>query len=101
MTCCGAQVGHTGDLKAVIRAVAVCDAGLGQLLETVESLNGRWMVTSDHGNADDMVQVRHTTAVCGIGSSFTVLVNSGMHSVLINFGVLLLLVDLVYITISA
>jgi len=51
-------VGHTGDLKAVVRAVTVCDAGLGQLLETVESLGGRWLVTSDHGNADDMVQVR-------------------------------------------
>lgn len=52
------QVGHTGDLKATIQAVATCDKGLGELLATVESLNGRWLVTSDHGNADDMVQVR-------------------------------------------
>lgn len=52
------MVGHTGDLKATIQAVATCDKGLGELLATVESLNGRWLVTSDHGNADDMVQ-RH------------------------------------------
>ena len=39
-------MGHTGDLKATIQAVATCDKGLGELLATVESLNGRWLVTS-------------------------------------------------------
>ena len=54
-----AQVGHTGDLKAVVQAVTTCDKQLGELLEAVEAQGGRWLVTSDHGNADDMVQVRH------------------------------------------
>ena len=50
-------MGHTGDLKAVIRACTVVDKCLGELLKTVDDLGGRWLVASDHGNADDMVQV--------------------------------------------
>jgi hypothetical protein len=34
----------------------VVDRCLQELLDTVDSVNGRWLVTSDHGNADDMVQ---------------------------------------------
>jgi len=50
------MVGHTGDLKATIRACETCDTCLGELLAVADSLGARWMVTSDHGNADDMVQ---------------------------------------------
>ena len=50
------MVGHTGDLEACVRACALVDSCVKQLLDTVESLGGRWLLTSDHGNADDMVQ---------------------------------------------
>lgn len=30
---------------------------LQELLEVVDEVNGRFLVTSDHGNADEMVQV--------------------------------------------
>ena len=57
------QVGHTGDLKAVVRACTTVDRHLGDLLETVEKMGGRWLVSSDHGNADDMVQVPKATCM--------------------------------------
>lgn len=50
------MVGHTGDLEATKRSVTTCDTCLGQLLEVADSVGARWLVTSDHGNADDMVQ---------------------------------------------
>lgn len=50
------MVGHTGDLKATVQACETVDRCLGELLEVADSLNARWLVTSDHGNADDMVQ---------------------------------------------
>ena len=53
----GAQVGHTGDLDAVIRACTTVDKCVGELLQTVDEMGGRWLVASDHGNSDDMVQV--------------------------------------------
>lgn len=50
------MVGHTGDLKASIRACAIVDECVGELLKVVDEVNGRFLVTSDHGNSDDMVQ---------------------------------------------
>lgn len=50
------MVGHTGDLKATITACEVVDQCVGELLKVCDELNARWIVTSDHGNADDMVQ---------------------------------------------
>jgi len=52
------MVGHTGSLEATIRACETCDECLGELLAEVDKLGGVYLVCSDHGNADDMVQVR-------------------------------------------
>jgi len=50
------MVGHTGDLQATRDACVFVDKCVKELLDCVDELNGRWLVTSDHGNADDMVQ---------------------------------------------
>lgn len=52
------MVGHTGDLEASIFACALCDEKVKELLDATEAMGGRWLVTADHGNSDDMVQ-RH------------------------------------------
>lgn len=50
------MVGHTGDLKATAHACHLVDKCLKELLDVCEEQGGRWLVTADHGNADDMVQ---------------------------------------------
>ena len=50
------MVGHTGDLAATKACVELVDACLGELLAAADTVGTRWLVTSDHGNADDMVQ---------------------------------------------
>lgn len=50
------MVGHTGDLAACTHACALVDKCVEELLDTMEQLGGRWLLTADHGNADDMVQ---------------------------------------------
>jgi 2,3-bisphosphoglycerate-independent phosphoglycerate mutase len=50
------MVGHTGNLAATIQACETCDACVGEVIAATEAAGGRWLVTSDHGNADDMVQ---------------------------------------------
>jgi 2,3-bisphosphoglycerate-independent phosphoglycerate mutase len=50
------MVGHTGDLEAAKEACAFTDACLGRLLAACDEANGRFLVTADHGNADDMAQ---------------------------------------------
>lgn len=50
------MVGHTGDMEASITACAVVDGCVRELLEVLDEVHGRFLITSDHGNADDMVQ---------------------------------------------
>eukprot|EP01063_Lacrimia_lanifica_P008985 TRINITY_DN1603_c0_g1_i2.p1 TRINITY_DN1603_c0_g1~~TRINITY_DN1603_c0_g1_i2.p1 ORF type:complete len:556 (+),score=274.33 TRINITY_DN1603_c0_g1_i2:60-1727(+) len=55
------MVGHTGNLKATVQSCETCDSYLGELLAATEAAGGRWLVTSDHGNADDMAQRKKKT----------------------------------------
>ena len=55
------MVGHTGDLEATKRACEVVDAQVAALIAEVEALGGVYLVTADHGNADDMVQRQKKT----------------------------------------
>lgn len=41
---------------ATVQACATVDKCLQELLEACDAVGGRFLVTSDHGNADDMVQ---------------------------------------------
>lgn len=50
------MVGHTGDLQATVKCCELIDQCVKELLEVVDEVNGRFIVTADHGNADDMVQ---------------------------------------------
>jgi len=51
----GDMVGHTGNLKAAIRAVEVVDECVGQLVEAVLAKGGGLIVTADHGNCEQMI----------------------------------------------
>jgi 2,3-bisphosphoglycerate-independent phosphoglycerate mutase len=48
------MVGHTGDMKAAIRAVETVDSCLGKISKAVLERGGAILVTADHGNAEMM-----------------------------------------------
>jgi 2,3-bisphosphoglycerate-independent phosphoglycerate mutase len=48
------MVGHTGSLDAAIAAVQTIDVCLGRILMAVRAAGGTAIVTSDHGNAEQM-----------------------------------------------
>jgi 2,3-bisphosphoglycerate-independent phosphoglycerate mutase len=52
----GDMVGHTGRIDAATIAVEAVDLGLARVRQAVEAQKGTLVVTSDHGNADDMVE---------------------------------------------
>lgn len=52
----GDMVGHTGDLQATITSMEAVDRSLARLEAAVNAINGVFIVTADHGNADDMAQ---------------------------------------------
>ena len=53
----GDMVGHTGHLDATVIAVEAVDLQLARLLREVERVEGVALVTADHGNADQMMQL--------------------------------------------
>lgn len=53
----GDMVGHTGVFQAAVTAVETVDQCVGDLLEVIRGLEGIAVVTSDHGNADEMFTI--------------------------------------------
>jgi 2,3-bisphosphoglycerate-independent phosphoglycerate mutase len=48
------MVGHTGNLKAAIKAVETVDACLGRVRDALAARGGAMLLTADHGNAETM-----------------------------------------------
>ena len=61
------MVGHTGDVPAAIKAVECVDDCVRRVVEKVLSLDGKLLITADHGNCEVMInpdgspQTAHTT----------------------------------------
>lgn len=52
----GDMVGHTGDLEATIVGCNAADEAVKVILDAIEQVGGIFVVTADHGNAEDMVK---------------------------------------------
>ena len=51
------MVGHTGNFQAGIQAVEVVDGCLDQLIKSVLAKDGCLLITADHGNVEEMVNL--------------------------------------------
>ena len=51
----GDMVGHTGNLVAATRAIEVLDECLGRVIKAMQNAGGEVLITSDHGNAETML----------------------------------------------
>jgi 2,3-bisphosphoglycerate-independent phosphoglycerate mutase len=63
------MVGHTGFMEAAVDAVQSVDQAFGQLLEATRQARGALLITADHGNVEQMIDLRtgephtaHTTS---------------------------------------
>ena len=52
----GDMVGHTGNLKATVKAIEVIDECLGKIINRITELKGTLVLTADHGNSDVMLK---------------------------------------------
>ena len=48
------MVGHTGKLDAAISAIEALDSCLGRVDDAIKQADGEWLITADHGNAEQM-----------------------------------------------
>lgn len=51
------MVGHTGNLAAAVSAVEEVDEAIGRVWEAVRKKGGTLVVTADHGNVEEMIDV--------------------------------------------
>jgi 2,3-bisphosphoglycerate-independent phosphoglycerate mutase len=51
----GDMVGHTGNLRAAVRAVEAVDECVGKVVDAVVARDGGLIVTADHGNCEQMI----------------------------------------------
>jgi 2,3-bisphosphoglycerate-independent phosphoglycerate mutase len=76
----GDMVGHTGNLAAAIRAVECLDGCIRRIRDAVLQADGLLLVTADHGNCEQMINVKngeidkdHTTSpvpLLAVGNEF-------------------------------
>ncbi len=57
----GDMVGHTGVLEAAVAAIEAVDQNLDRLLARADELGYTVMVTADHGNCDQMIEIDKKT----------------------------------------
>ncbi len=59
----GDMVGHTGSLEATRCSIEALDLQLGRLLAAVDKAGGVALITADHGNADEMLELDKKTGL--------------------------------------
>jgi 2,3-bisphosphoglycerate-independent phosphoglycerate mutase len=83
------MVGHTGDVDAAVKAVEKIDQCVKRVVERVLGLDGKLLITSDHGNCelmrnpDGSPQTAHTTNLVPL-----IYVAAGAGGVKLNDGIL-------------
>ena len=62
------MVGHTGNLKAAIKAVERVDKAIGNISDAIDETKSIMLLTADHGNCEIMLdlitQIPHTSHTC-------------------------------------
>jgi len=53
------MVGHTGVMKAAMKAVRTVDECVGRVVEALLRHDGKIVITADHGNCDQMIDKVH------------------------------------------
>jgi len=51
------MVGHTGNFQATVSTIEVLDGEVGKIVAEVLKINSALIITADHGNADEMIDL--------------------------------------------
>ncbi len=66
----GDMVGHTGSLEATIVGMEALDLCLERILKAVDDAGGIAIITADHGNADEMYEIKKGAPVQNADGSY-------------------------------
>ncbi|KAJ9547453.1 hypothetical protein OSB04_019996 [Centaurea solstitialis] len=83
----GDMVGHTGDIEATIVGCKAADDAVKTILDAVEKVGGIYVVTADHGNAEDMVKRdKKGEPLIGKDGNVQILTSHTLHPVPVAIG---------------
>ena len=52
------MVGHTGNVKATVKACEAADLALSKIIPVILALNGIALITADHGNTEELINLQ-------------------------------------------
>lgn len=55
---CPDMVAHTGSLPATIKACQAVDSALTKIVPIIQAVNGTCIITADHGNAEELINLQ-------------------------------------------
>lgn len=80
------MVGHTGEIKATIKAVEAVDACVQTVVEAIIKQGGNVLITADHGNADYMLDEKGNVATSHSTAPVPLILISDIDATLIEGG---------------
>ena len=82
------MVGHTGVVEAAVKAVETVDICLGEIVEQMLKYDGRVIITSDHGNAEMMIDTDNGGAFTAHTTNEVPLILVGKKDIKLRTGIL-------------
>lgn len=82
------MVGHTGILPAAIQAVETIDECIGRVVEAMQKAGGEVIITADHGNVEQMVDVENQQPHTQHTTNLVPLLYIGRKAAIANSGAL-------------
>lgn len=82
------MVGHTGVIDAAVKAVETVDSCLGEIVKKILEYDGRVIITSDHGNAEMMIDTENGGAFTAHTTNEVPLILVGEKDIKLKDGIL-------------
>lgn len=82
------MVGHTGVVSATIKAIETVDSCLGEIVELLLEKGGKALITSDHGNAEMLIDEQDGSPITAHTSNKVPLILVGDKDVELQEGIL-------------
>lgn len=82
------MVGHTGNIQAAVKAIETVDTCLGEIINEIIQKNGSAIITSDHGNAEKMIDIKTGSMLTAHTSNKVPCIIVGEGSIKLREGIL-------------
>lgn len=82
------MVGHTGDVEATVKAIETVDTCLGEIVDLLQKKDGKALITSDHGNAEMLINELDGGPITAHTSNEVPLIMLGEKEVKLKAGIL-------------